>query len=172
MAGAVFDRPSVTAPHALTAGAVHVIEFGDFGHGTVTACHYDASRADEIVAEKCGIAGLNTDAGIGAGCVDKAAVADIDARVVSSAAAAEGDDVAGAHFADIHDAVSHEGLFPRRTGKVDSHGFVCPSYEARTVKAGKRFSTENIGGAHGSVGAPYQAVLILFGVVLCGDMML
>lgn len=172
MAGAVFDRPSVTAPHALTAGTVHILKLGDFGHGPVTACHNDASRADEIIAEKRGIAGLNADAGIGAGCMDKAAVTDIDASVIASAATPEGDNVACAHFADIHDAVSHEGLFPRRTGKVDSHRFVRPSYEAGTVKSGKGFAAENVGSAHSPVGAPHQAVLILFSVILCGDMML
>ena len=168
----MFDRPSVTAPHALTAGAVHVLKLGDFGHGPVAACHNDASRADEIIAEKRGIAGLNADAGIGAGCMDKAAVTDIDASVIASAATPEGDNVACAHFADIHDAVSHEGLFPRRTGKVDSHRFVRPSYEAGTVKSGKGFAAENVGSAHSPVGAPHQAVLILFSVILCGDMML
>ena len=166
MAGTVFDRPSVTAPHALTAGTVHILKLGDFGHGPVTACHNDASRADEIIAEKRGIAGLNADAGIGAGCMD------IDASVIASAATPEGDNVACAHFADIHDAVSHEGLFPRRTGKVDSHRFVRPSYEAGTVKSGKGFAAENVGSAHSPVGAPHQAVLILFSVILCGDMML
>lgn len=103
--------------------------------------------------------------------MDKAAVADIDARVVASAAAAEGNDVAGAHLTDIHDSVSHEGLFPRRTGKVDSHRFVSPSYEAGTVKSGEGFSAENVWGAHGPVGASYQAVLTLFSVILGGDMM-
>ena len=170
MAGAVFDRPSVTAPHALTAGTVHILKLGDFGHGPVTACHNDASRADEIIAEKRGIAGLNADAGIGAGCMDKAAVTDIDADVPVGVTG--GDNVACAHFADIHDAVSHEGLFPRRTGKVDSHRFVRPSYEAGTVKSGKGFAAENVGSAHSPVGAPHQAVLILFSVILCGDMML
>ena len=135
------------------AGAPDAALFLGFGEGFGAVGLDDAAGADEAALEEVAVAAFHAHPRVGAGCMDKFVVADVDARVVAASAATEGQDVAGLELVGTVDAHADGGLLGCGAGQAHAGGPVGPADQAGAVEAARGLAAEAVGRAEGVLGA-------------------